>query len=263
MDGWIDRYVVYMHICTIEMPQTSWYHINICISNTKSKPENIHYPLQPYQKSPPLQSWIQKHEAWHYHMHKNMQITSLRSPINAQTEVKADWKIDIHGLFQQKKQPSKIQVLELNGIDIMLTSKKATSVSAKDFFKYISSSFGFSSFRTFQSANFETPKSTYNCENMFPGMWCPENPIPKKKTPPPPQKKGLLESLASQSHSRKLFQSHKHPFAAPKNARTTANQFLSESFQAISWAFFVCFYSVQCGPLLVIISRIITQVTHL
>ena len=85
----------------------------------------------------------------------------------------------------------------------------------------------------------------------------------QKKTTSPPKKKGLLESLASQSHSRKLLQSHKHPFAAPKNARTTANQFLSESFQAISWAFFVCFYSVQCGPLLVIISRIITQVTHL
>ena len=242
-----------MHICTIEVPQASWYHINICISNTKSKPENIHYPLQPYQKSPPM----------HNYTCKSM---SLRSPINAQTEVKADEKIDIHGFFPTKKTTFQNPGIGIewnwHHVDIL---KKATSASAKDFFN------------TFLPASYSRPSepfraliskhlSTYNCENMFPGMWCPENPIPKTTSPPPQKKKRIACVIdgftTSQFHSRKLLQSHKHPFAAPKNARTTANQFLSESFQASSWAFFVCFYSVQSGPI-VIISRIITQVTHL
>lgn len=45
--------------------------------------------------------------------------------MNAQTSGLADEKIDIHGENSKKKNNlPKIQVLELNGIDIMLTSKK-------------------------------------------------------------------------------------------------------------------------------------------
>lgn len=173
-----------MHICTIEIPQTSWYHINTRISNTKSKPENIHYPLQPHQKSPPLQSWIKKTwglTLWHAYTCKSRPYDrpSMPRPRSRLTE-----KLTSMDFFQQKKQPSKIQALELNGIDIMLTYSKIVKnldpLQQRIFlntFLPASDSRPSEPFRALISKHL----ATYNCENMFPGMWCPENPIPKKK----------------------------------------------------------------------------------
>lgn len=151
-----------MHICTIDMSQawmvSYWY---LYISNTKSKPENIHYPLQPYQKSPPLQSWIKKTWGltfWHAYNIIYMQIMSLRSPMNAQTSGLADEKIDIHGEnSKKKKQPSKNPGIGIEWNWHHVDIKKATSASAKDFLNTFLPASDSRPSEPFQSANFETP----------------------------------------------------------------------------------------------------------